>query len=482
VQADLTTQTLNVTYDLSDAENEDCEVSLYLSINDGRTYALQAAGASGDIGFPVSPGTAKSISWNYDGQVDPSAQLRLKVIADDRLEINIEDIIAAVDSNRLKERMNFIEGIRHRTTGVAHLEAVKDSIENSFVQAGIRSEVLPFDFGSYEAHNYQGVLQGAAEDARFLLLGGHFDTVDDSPGADDNGTAIAGMWEALEVMKAYQFNKTIKFIGFDLEENGLNGSRDYVDKLPDDETLEGFLNLEMIGYATEEPNTQTLPIGFELLFPEATAQLEMDEFRGNFINIVGNGTHADFQMQVETAFSQYCPDLKRIGLISPGSGTSVPDLARSDHAPFWFAGLPAVMLTDGANFRNPFYHSPNDLANTLNYTFMWNVVKASIATVAEIAEPVHVGMATAEVPTLVDVSDLDRLGIRLYPNPADQIIIVEQEQATVLSLQIINGLGQVVKEQALQDNRSVLDISSLSPGVYYVLIDQQRLTKILIDR
>ena len=59
------------------------------------------------------------------------------------------------------------------------------------------------------------------------------------------------------------------------------------------------------------------------------------------------------------------------------------DTFRSDHVPFWLAGIPAIMLTDTANFRNPHYHAPTDTVDTLNYRFMANVTRALVATVAE---------------------------------------------------------------------------------------------------
>jgi Zn-dependent M28 family amino/carboxypeptidase len=59
------------------------------------------------------------------------------------------------------------------------------------------------------------------------------------------------------------------------------------------------------------------------------------------------------------------------------------DIFRSDHAPFWAAGVPAIMLTDTANFRNPNYHKPTDTADTLDFSFMIRVTRALVATVAQ---------------------------------------------------------------------------------------------------
>ena len=59
------------------------------------------------------------------------------------------------------------------------------------------------------------------------------------------------------------------------------------------------------------------------------------------------------------------------------------DSRRSDHDAYWKHGIPAVMLTDTANFRNPHYHQPTDTPETLNYGFMKQVTMAVAATILE---------------------------------------------------------------------------------------------------
>lgn len=63
----------------------------------------------------------------------------------------------------------------------------------------------------------------------------------------------------------------------------------------------------------------------------------------------------------------------------------IHDILRSDHAPFWRAGIPAIFLTDTANFRYPFYHSPGDTIDKLDFDFMTKIAKGIIATNLELA-------------------------------------------------------------------------------------------------
>lgn len=474
VQVNDQTKTLFITYNLADAENEDCEISLFVSENNGRTYPIAPTNATGEIGFPTAPGTTKVITWEFDGLLTSAINLRLKLVADDKFEINIEDIVAAADSNRLRANLEFLEGVRNRTTNPTHLQETKDSIENTFVNAGFKTEIYTFMRGNYTAHNFLGTLQGSSEDSEYFLLGGHYDTVTNSPGADDNGSAIAGMMEAIALMKDYNFKKSIKFVGFDLEETGLEGSTNFVtNSLRADESLLGFLNFEMIGYFTNEPFTQQFPAGFEAIFPAAAAQVNADSARGNFITVVGNQTHSGLADSFVVASQKYVPELKTLKVISPGMGTLVPDLLRSDHGPFWFAGLPALMLTDGSEFRNPNYHTINDKVETLNFTFMNNVVKAAVATIAKLAEPVHVGMDTAPFSDVVSTSEFADFGIKIYPNPTSDLlnIVFEKTDFQAEKINLISLEGKVVLEQTVKNaSQILLPVSGVSSGVYFLQI------------
>ena len=474
IQLNEQTKTLFVTYSLSDAENDDCEISLFISENNGRTYPISGANATGEIGFPISPGMSKVISWEYDGLLTSDVNLRLKLVADDLYEIKIEDIVALVDSNRLRSNLEFIEGVRHQRTGVIHLQATKDSIENTFINAGLKSEVFSFMNGNYEAHNYLGTLPGTSADSAYFLVGGHFDTVSDSPGADDNGSAVTGMMESVAVLKHFNFKKTIKFVGFDLEETGLNGSFDFVNnRMRPDESLLGFFDYEMIGYYTEEPFTQTLPPGFEIFFPEAAGAVQSDSSKGNFITVVGNQIHEALADSFMAATAQYVPELRAIEVISPQAGTLVPDLMRSDHAPFWIAGHPALMLTDGANFRNPHYHSSSDKIETLNFNFMTNVVKATVATIAKLAEPIHAGIATAPFSDVVNTAEITDFGVKIFPNPTSNFINIffsgagfQPEKIKLISLE-----GKTVFEQKTNLNgRLAIPTGDFNKGVYFLQV------------
>ena len=76
-----------------------------------------------------------------------------------------------------------------------------------------------------------------------------------------------------------------------------------------------------------------------------------------------------------------------------------PHLLRSDHSPFWEAGIPAMMWTDTSEFRNPNYHQPSDLPETLDYEFLAAVCSLLVAHVVELLGLRSPGAGTELAPT-----------------------------------------------------------------------------------
>jgi hypothetical protein len=465
---------MTITFDLSDSDNDSLEVCFLLSDDNGQTYHVDVSNAIGDLGYPVLPGTARKITWDAPMPISTAVH-QVKIVASDREMIDIQTMVDQVDSTRLKEDLGWIEGVRTRTVGLSHLQAVKDSLENRFNALGLQASRQQQMDSGYLLENIIGKHSGAKEPGKVYIIDGHFDSVPNAPGADDNGTAVAGMLEAARILSQYTFMRSIHFIGFDQEETGLTGSLAYVNNLNPDETIEGVVNLEMIGYYDNNPNTQTLPAGFNLLFPDAYNAVISDSSRGNFITNVGNQNSITLASAFEQSSNTYVPDLRVITVISPGNGSLVPDLARSDHAAFWLGGIDALMITDGANFRNPYYHTPGDSIGTLNFAFMTQVVKASLATVAELAEPMNADEAVSGVEI-----DTSTTSIAPLLNTCDGWHILETEEAIVIdfsqsacikgqsSLILTNMAGKQIDRITVNPNQQSLHIfrENYAKGIY----------------
>jgi hypothetical protein len=83
--------------------------------------------------------------------------------------------------------------------------------------------------------------------------------------------------------------------------------------------------------------------------------------------------------------ARYIPDTPVAALkIYLGLEKAFDHLNRSDHAPFWRAGIPSIMWTDTSEFRNPHYHLASDTPDTLDYDFMRAVARLALARVVAV--------------------------------------------------------------------------------------------------
>ena len=208
------------------------------------------------------------------------------------------------------------------------------------------------------------------------LICAHYDSTPATPGADDNASGLAAM---LEVARCAAGNPSIGFVAFNGEEDGLVGSRDFVAQLSANGCARPSVVhvLEMVGFASSEPNSQRTPI-----------KIPFAPTVGDFLGVVSNhGSGAAYRHVMRTAKkTKSAPRV--VGLRTYfGVDQRVPDIHRSDHSPFWQADIPALMWTDTANFRNPNYHRESDTPDTLNYAFLSSVVRLLTAVVGVAGEP-----------------------------------------------------------------------------------------------
>ncbi|HRI58890.1 MAG TPA: M28 family peptidase [Saprospiraceae bacterium] len=480
VETDWPNNTLTITYDVADTENDPLEMTVAFSNDGGLHYNLTAqVPVTGDAGFPVAPGTGRSVSCDISALAGSPFAFTVRLVADDKQPFDLQQLVDEVDSTRLRDDLEFVEGIRHRTTGLAHLNEVRDSIGSHFVNLGFAKQEQPFPYGNATGRNIVGTLSGTGTAEKVVIVDAHYDTVNDAPGADDNGSGVVGFMEISRLLSRYPAKKTLRFIGFDMEEDGLRGSIDYVSNdIPANEQIEGVFNFEMIGYYSDQPNSQEVPAGFNIYFPAATAQIAANQYRGDFITNVANSTCEPLALLFSNAAAQYVPDLKVITLVAPGNGTLFADLLRSDHAPFWFISEPALMLTDGADFRNNCYHTPQDMAaGKLSFTFMSNVVKATLAAAAQLAEIQHGDWATATFQGTVHTSDAPDCSFSIGTGGGQNDILhitVASCPFTQAQVDILDEKSTLLLSETLTLNDNIeyydLPLPQLPVGMYFAKI------------
>ncbi|MHA1979423.1 MAG: M28 family peptidase [Candidatus Hodarchaeales archaeon] len=170
-----------------------------------------------------------------------------------------------------------------------------------------------------------------------------------------------------------------------LGEKFLIGSHAWVtNMLENNLAIKGVINLEMVGFSSPKPQSQTwLPGMDQLILEEHKVNRETNQ--GNFLAIVSNKESAAFAQSITHAWFETPIDLPFIHVHAPFDietiFQSMKDLLLSDHTSFWKYGIPAVMLTDTAYLRNPYYHTEGDSLTTLDFQFMKKVCEAVVLAV-----------------------------------------------------------------------------------------------------
>ncbi len=230
----------------------------------------------------------------------------------------------------------------------------------------------------YRGNDYDNIIAertGTSTD-RVLVVGAHYDTVRTTPGADDNASGVAGLLGVARLLSGMKSPMTVRFVAFALEEPPVSRSRNmgsyrYAQSLKEKkERIEGMICLEMIGYFSDRKVSQHYPLPLaRLKYPS----------EGNFIAMVGSIRSRLFTRRTAVNFRK-AVDLPVITLNAP---PIVIGIDFSDHWSFGKFGYKALMVTDTAFYRNPHYHAPSDLPETLDYERMAKVVKGLAAAIEE---------------------------------------------------------------------------------------------------
>lgn len=202
------------------------------------------------------------------------------------------------------------------------------------------------------------------------VVGAHYDVFGSLPGADDNASGVAGLLEIARLLDARSLAQPVELVAYSTEEPPFFASQEmgsavHARSLREHEVpVAQMIGLEMIGYFTEKQPYSNLPL--TLIYPS----------KGNFIAVVGRWKDRGLALQMKRSFrgATHVPAVSYNGPVGFGS-----DL--SDHRNYWAEGIPAVMVTDTAFWRNRNYHTGYDVPESLDYESMAGVVDGVLAAV-----------------------------------------------------------------------------------------------------
>ena len=273
-------------------------------------------------------------------------------------------------------------------------QEARDYIAEELRAAGWEPKQQDFEGGV----NLYADRPGTDPEAGTILLAAHYDTVALSPGADDNATGIATVLEIARLLGNRPTPRSLRVAFFDLEEIGLLGSIAFAGDEQLRQDIKGAIVLDMVGYACYIPGCQQYPSGLAIAPPSD---------KGDFLAAIGDAAHTPLLAAFEPKGSlaragaragarararagdsrDLSPVLTPVfSFAVPLGGILTPNVMRSDHAPFWYWGIGAVLVTDTANFRSPHYHEPSDIPAYIDRAFFVGSAQVAVNATTRLLE------------------------------------------------------------------------------------------------
>jgi Zn-dependent M28 family amino/carboxypeptidase len=218
---------------------------------------------------------------------------------------------------------------------------------------------------------------GSTRPREILLIGAHYDSVRGSPGANDNASGVAAMLELSRLFAELTPTITVRFVAFVNEEPPFffrrkHGSEAYARAVrARGDAIRAMVSLETIGYYRDEPGSQRYPPLFQLFYPR----------QGNFITFVSDFRSRALMRRAVQAFRAHSD----FPLEHVATSRFIPGVAWSDHWSFWRHGYRAIMITDTAFYRYPYYHTRKDTPEKLAYPEFTRVAAGLADTFAVLA-------------------------------------------------------------------------------------------------
>ena len=284
-----------------------------------------------------------------------------------------------IDQDRLQDVVKKLSIDFHPRNyrNLPNLDATASYIQQHFEAAGGTVSIQTFE-ATNKTYKNVGAHFGDSEGPK-IIIGAHYDSHRDTPGADDNASGIAGLIELAYLLGNNTPKGNFELVAYSLEEPPFFATEDMGSHFHAEaihnagQAVAGVIILEMIGYFTDEPGSQDYPsLLFKLIYPN----------KGNFIAVIGKTDQRSFTKRIKVGMK----GVNDLPLRSISAPKFVPGVDFSDHRNYWKFGYDAVMITDTAFYRNKAYHEGNDTWDRLNYEKMGHVVQGVYSAITQLAE------------------------------------------------------------------------------------------------
>jgi Zn-dependent M28 family amino/carboxypeptidase len=292
--------------------------------------------------------------WVYKAMVDIRPRVKRPVIDSHALQV-----INALEPQLKAHIAALADEIGPRNVySPDKLNAAAEYIRVFWERAGYEVSTQSFSVQDVPCRNLVVEIAGQSKPDEIIIIGAHYDTVSWAPGANDNGSAVAALLELSQLFRTQTVGRTVRFVAFTNEEppffkTDSMGSLVYAKGCQKrKENIVAMVCLETIGYYRDEPKTQRYPVPFSFFYPDT----------GNFIAVVGN---LGSKPLVKT-FTRHFMEESDFPVECVATFGFITGIDWSDQWSFWQCGYPAIMLTDTALFRYPYYHTSEDTSDKIN--------------------------------------------------------------------------------------------------------------------
>ena len=256
------------------------------------------------------------------------------------------------------------------------LDATRQFLETTLIELGYEVKQQKFKIKEDLYYNLVVEKVGTEKPNEVVLVGGHYDSAFNSPGANDNGSGAAATLELARIFANKPTKRTVRFVEFVNEEPPFFTTKDmgslvYANQLKRErENIIAMLSLETMGYFSDVENSQKYPFPINFFYPN----------KGNFIGFIGNLESGDLVRKSISSFRRH--------VSFPSEGASlpswIPGVGWSDQWAFWQQGYKGIMVTDTAPFRYPFYHTEQDTIDKVNFEKLARVVSGLADVIADL--------------------------------------------------------------------------------------------------
>jgi Zn-dependent M28 family amino/carboxypeptidase len=243
-----------------------------------------------------------------------------------------------------------------------NLDSARKYINDRFRRYGYTPVEETYSVDEKSVANISAEIPGKEKPEEIILVGAHYDTVENTAGADDNASGIAGLLELSRLAAGTVFKRTVRFTAFTLEEPPYFSTEEMGSMVhaagcrERGEDIRLMICLEMIGYGGKNIR-QNFPQGLDSgRYPK----------NGDFLSVVTLPSSSEYALLFKKVYNNRAAN-KIYDLIAPAS---VPGVSHSDHLSFIHYGYPSVMITDTGFYRNDNYHGSEDTLDTLNFSFL----------------------------------------------------------------------------------------------------------------